>query len=659
MKKSAVAGVAGAVRIYQLTNNDLRKAENHGKRLDETSKARAIYDAPPVTTSGLELRTLFRAHIKGAFVPKAKAKAMHVIIQFPKELVDGENAEYMLHHARRFCERVFGTDAIFADRVDRDERGRHVVDAFVAPKYIKTTKHQAKLAVTMSRHLKDLAVRYGQDPTPRGSALALQDALFEYFRDEMGLQGVKRGAPKLIAGPDWRSAEQLRDAELTEKEHAAQERSRELVAREAAVTNMEAAARAAREAADEERAETTRLRDKAAGDAAAAAAARESAEAARIDADSKSQEATARLEAARRREEEQAARLGDLRRRADEARAEAERAQAEALKARADRIKADLEAVAARTKASEDQFAASRARRNAEDTHKAADALLASVMADKRRLDEERSVHVAQLALLARASDDQSGLDLRTNATTFTLNSNRMTPEESAAVRNPWSAGLNIIARTLAIALERIRALKDRLAARETELEKQKRDADARDARLRDERERHARDVEGHRAALCLLDQQQVDVTEREKCAKDALAAARGKADEAAAVEIAARAALADHQRWVMVVNALSPFPDGTRIMGDRIVANPSVVAKLTPPMAAFIKLPAPDWARMVVAERFATDQERQKAQSAAVALEKMLGEARTVLSPAQQQTVAQARQVMRQHGFPDPGMGL
>ncbi|MXO76117.1 hypothetical protein GRI40_12930 [Altererythrobacter aerius] len=123
MKKSAVAGVAGAVPIYQLTNNDLRKAENHGKRLDETSKARAIYDAPPVTTSGLELRTLFRAHIKGAFVPKAKAKAMHVIIQFPKQLVDGENAEYMLHHARRFCERVFGTDAIFADRVDRDERG--------------------------------------------------------------------------------------------------------------------------------------------------------------------------------------------------------------------------------------------------------------------------------------------------------------------------------------------------------------------------------------------------------------------------------------------------------------------------------------------------------------------------------------------------------
>lgn len=268
-------------------------------------------------------------------------------------------------------------------------------------------------------------------------------------------------------------------------------------------------------------------------------------------------------------------------------------------------------------------------------------------------------MHIAQLALLARASDDQSGLDLRTRATTFTLNSNRMTPEESAAFRSPWSAGLNIMARTLATALERIRALKDRLAARETELEKQKRDADARDARLRDERERHARDVEEHRAALRLLDQQQADVTEREKRAKDALAAARGKADEAAAVEAAARSALADHQRWVMVVNALSPFPDGTRIMGDRIVADPSVVAKLTPPMAAFIKSPAPNWARVVVAERFATAQERQKAQSAAVALEKMLGAASTVLSPAQQQTVTQARQVMRQHGFPDTGMGL
>ncbi|WP_133365523.1 hypothetical protein [Qipengyuania sediminis] len=93
--------------------------------------------------------------------------------------------------------------------------------------------------------------------------------------------------------------------------------------------------------------------------------------------------------------------------------------------------------------------------------------------------------------------------------------------------------------------------------------------------------------------------------------------------------------------------------------MGDLIVANPSVIAKLTPPMAAFFKSPAPPWARLVVAERIASAQERQKAQSATAALEKMLGEARTVLSPAQQQTVARARQVMQQHGFEHPGAGL
>jgi hypothetical protein len=199
--KNATTGVAGAARIYQMNRADLVHAEKHGKRLDATGKSRAVNDALPVTSTGLEVKALFEAHIEGAFVPKAHSKAMHVLIQFPKELVDGNDAELMLRHARAFTRRVFGDDAIFADRVDRDEKSQHVVDVFVAPKYIKKTKHQAKVAVSMTHHLKALAVEYGQQTGPHGCARALQDALFEYLRDDMGLTDVTRGTPKQVKQP--------------------------------------------------------------------------------------------------------------------------------------------------------------------------------------------------------------------------------------------------------------------------------------------------------------------------------------------------------------------------------------------------------------------------------------------------------------------------
>lgn len=155
MKKSPNAGLSGAVRVQQLKLSDLTMAEKHGKRLDATSRARRISRDAPLTTTGLDLRKLHRHHLDKVYVPKAKSKAMHVIIQFPKDLVDGEAAALMLRHARAFVEDVFGPDSIFADRVDRDERGQHIVDVFVAPKYTKITKHQQKTAVTMSRHLKN------------------------------------------------------------------------------------------------------------------------------------------------------------------------------------------------------------------------------------------------------------------------------------------------------------------------------------------------------------------------------------------------------------------------------------------------------------------------------------------------------------------------
>ncbi len=194
MKKSPNAGLSGAVRVQQLKLSDLTMAEKHGKRMDATSRARCVSRDAPLSNTGLDLQRLHRYHLKDTFVPKAKSKAMHVIIQFPKDLVDGEKPALMLRHARAFVEDVFGPDAIFADRVDRDERGRHIVDVFVAPKYTKITKHQQKTAVTMSLHLKALAKKHNRPTTPRGTGHALQDALFAYFRDVMKLPGVQRGS---------------------------------------------------------------------------------------------------------------------------------------------------------------------------------------------------------------------------------------------------------------------------------------------------------------------------------------------------------------------------------------------------------------------------------------------------------------------------------
>lgn len=203
-----VSGKAGAVRIQRLGGVALAAAEAHGKRNDALGKARSIDGAPPVTTTGLDLNDLYEAHIKGAHVPKSGTKALHMLLQFPKELVDGEDADLMLHHSRRFAESVFGDAAEFSNRVDRDEGSRHVVDLFLAPKYEKKTKHTSKLAVSTSIHLKALAEKHGRAPTLRGQGQALQDAWHQYLQREMGLD-VQRGSPKRFPGSDWQTPEDI------------------------------------------------------------------------------------------------------------------------------------------------------------------------------------------------------------------------------------------------------------------------------------------------------------------------------------------------------------------------------------------------------------------------------------------------------------------
>lgn len=206
--ESPVAGKAGAVRIQRLGGVALSAAEAHGKRLDINGRARAIGGAEAHSTTGLDLNKLYDAHSMGAKVQKSGTKALHMVLQFPKELVDGDRAEYMLTHAQTFAFSIFGSSAVFADRVDRDEKSRHVVDLFLAPKYDKQTKRKTQKAISTSKHLKELAVARGRAPTLRGQGQALQDAWHEYMRDYMNLD-VQRGEPKKRPGSDWQRPEDL------------------------------------------------------------------------------------------------------------------------------------------------------------------------------------------------------------------------------------------------------------------------------------------------------------------------------------------------------------------------------------------------------------------------------------------------------------------
>ncbi|MGR3608709.1 MAG: hypothetical protein ACU0BN_07605 [Sulfitobacter sp.] len=81
-----------------------------------------------------------------------------------------------------------GGDAVFAARLDRDEKGRHSVDVFMMPRHDFRYKdgRQTKRAAVSKHSKAEAQSRYGkQDRRAQGSAL--QDAWFEYLRDEMSL----------------------------------------------------------------------------------------------------------------------------------------------------------------------------------------------------------------------------------------------------------------------------------------------------------------------------------------------------------------------------------------------------------------------------------------------------------------------------------------
>ncbi|MBO9510884.1 hypothetical protein [Erythrobacter sp. A6_0] len=215
-----------SARLVPLNALLLRQAELHGRRLDDVAKSRKVRDADSltwvpdgVTGDPLALVDRLEEHVAGAFRPKGGTTiAQHMIVKMPDSIpteTEGD-AYFAMRLAVYFAQETFGGQAVFAARIDRDEKSTNNVDLFLAPIYDKSDKKApggSKKAVSMTRHLKLLAENYGFDVKGARSAKeskqsqgkALQDAFADYLMHH-GFQAL-RGKPKTAKGSDRVSPE--------------------------------------------------------------------------------------------------------------------------------------------------------------------------------------------------------------------------------------------------------------------------------------------------------------------------------------------------------------------------------------------------------------------------------------------------------------------
>lgn len=212
-KKDGPVSLYCMARIRRLDQSQLQLAEVHARRGDVKSQKRVVRDAAPVTwlpgkvsSDPLSYEARYMAHVEGAFVPKGDAKAIHMLVKFPASVAVAttEEAEVALKLAVDFASSIFGDEAVFAARMDRDEKSLTNADLFIAPRYVKKTKRQEKVAVSLSRHLKLMTEKHGTLATDRdilrSQGRALQDAFATFLRAN-GYQAL-RGEPKKEPEPD-------------------------------------------------------------------------------------------------------------------------------------------------------------------------------------------------------------------------------------------------------------------------------------------------------------------------------------------------------------------------------------------------------------------------------------------------------------------------
>ena len=190
--RQANSGKSGAVRVSTLDATGLAAMERHGQREDASGQARRVSDDEPLVRGGLDLAARREKHVEG-LKQQGKTKAMHALVQFPSELVpnDPRRQTAMMSYAVEFINEFYGGDAVFAARLDRDEKGTHKVDVFFLPRWefeYKDGRKQGRCGI--GQFTKKAAKKRSGKENRRAQGSALQDALFEYLRDEVKIAGI-------------------------------------------------------------------------------------------------------------------------------------------------------------------------------------------------------------------------------------------------------------------------------------------------------------------------------------------------------------------------------------------------------------------------------------------------------------------------------------
>lgn len=414
-----------------------------------------------VSEDPLAYRVLYASHVDGAFIPAGKGKALHLLVKFPESVPveTTADAEAALKLAVDFAQRLFGGDAVFAARMDRDEKSLTNADLFLAPRYIKKTKHTEKMAISLSRHLKLMAkeqlgpIKEDKDIL-RQQGRALQDAFAQFLR-ERGFQAI-RGQAKAAPEPDWSSPEAYaaatdRKIAAADREIAGQDRA-EIEGRLAdqehgladkaagLVKGLENARQIGGDMIADSIAEAARIGD----------AAREEADMIRKQAEAEKEQL---VDAARKQSEQ-----------LDQAMRDQAQADADAMALKADRAREEAKAASLAVRLANDEIEeAQRKRDKAIAEERAAQAATAAARSDAE-------IASRQLALVDRALDDNT-LELRPDdgERGIWMDEAAMNRGEREAYRARWASWVRAAARSAAMALAKTREI---VVAAKTETER-------------------------------------------------------------------------------------------------------------------------------------------------------------------------------------------
>lgn len=230
-------GLAGSVRVNSLDKEGTSAMESHELRLDYSGQLRSIEPENEALFyrpygDDLSISQSYEKHVEGARRNASASKLLrHSFVQFPTNIeITPESQNMMLREAVAFINKTHGGRAVFHARVDRDEKGKHGVDVFFAPRYEKKTAKGVTDWISLTKFgkertrdrigqkqeekynkkTKEWEPQFNEDGSDKmiwkDSAYfqgqVLQDEWFEHLRDVVGLDWVMRGEKKVGRDPD-------------------------------------------------------------------------------------------------------------------------------------------------------------------------------------------------------------------------------------------------------------------------------------------------------------------------------------------------------------------------------------------------------------------------------------------------------------------------